>query len=238
MVKCKVAKYTSTIKTFGKYTQIYTRVIFNKNVIKTIESNRSLRKSIKDVLYKYERLEIKNCVYCISSFLYKKNTYSCIFEIKGAIILSERICKDKKEINSVLKDQEKVAKSIIGSLRAYAKCMNNSKVLSSRTKILKNDRKFQVNTKIILSTRDYYEIINKFQNISNFILELIDDYKREKDESLTFKESTIFEPPFGHEIDLISFVNIESYNKRLIVVNKHKQVVKLAERMLPEWQKC
>ncbi len=38
MVKCKVATVTSTIKTFGKYTQIYTNIVFNKDVIKTIES--------------------------------------------------------------------------------------------------------------------------------------------------------------------------------------------------------
>ena len=109
--------------------------------------------------------------------------------------------------------------------------MDSRKVISSRTQILKNDRRFQVNT-IILTTRDYYEVIDRFQKVSNFILELIDDYKREKDESLMFKEAIIFEYPFGNAIDLISFVNLESYNKRLTIVNKHKRVVKLAEKIM------
>lgn len=34
MVKCEVATVTSTIETFGKYTQICTNVTFNKDVIK------------------------------------------------------------------------------------------------------------------------------------------------------------------------------------------------------------
>ena len=114
--------------------------------------------------------------------------------------------------------------------------MNSSELLQSRTQILKNDRRFQVNTRIILTTRDYYEVIDRFKKVSNFILELIDDYKREKDESLMFKEATIFEYPFGNAIDLISFVDLESYNKRLTIVNKHKRVIKLAEKIMSEWR--
>ncbi len=119
---------------------------------------------------------------------------------------------------------------------ATVKRMNSSELLQSRTQILKNDRRFQVNTRIILTTRDYYEVIDRFQKVSNFILELIDDYKREKDESLMFKETTIFEYPFGNTIDLISFVDLESYNKRLTIVNKHKRVIKLAEKIMSEWR--
>lgn len=115
--------------------------------------------------------------------------------------------------------------------------MDSSKVISSRTQILKNNRRFQVNTRIILTTRDYYEVIGRFQKVSNFILELVDGYKYEKDESLMFKEATIFEYPFGNAIDLISFVNLKSYNKRLTIVNKHKRVVKLAEKLLSEWKR-
>lgn len=114
--------------------------------------------------------------------------------------------------------------------------MDSREVISSRTQILKNDRRFQVNTRIILTTRDYYEVIDRFQKVSNFILELIDDYKREKDESLMFKEATIFGYPFGNAIDLISFVSLKSYNKRLTIVNKHKRVVKFAEKIMSEWR--
>lgn len=224
MVKCEVATVTSTIETFGKYTQICTNVTFNKDVIKAIEDNKPLNRSIRNILHKYERTEIANCIYCGSS------TNS-----KRIAILTERVCKDE-EANLALEDQKNVAKSIVKLLKATVKRMNSSELLQSRTQILKNDRRFQVNTRIILTTRDYYEVIDRFKKVSNFILELIDDYKREKDESLMFKEATIFEYPFGNAIDLISFVDLESYNKRLTIVNKHKRVIKLAEKIMSEWR--
>lgn len=99
MVKCEVATVKSTIKTFGKYTQIRTNVTFNKNVIKAIENNKPLNRSIRNILHKYERTEIANCIYCGSS------TNS-----KRIAILTERVCKDEKEANSVVKDQEKGCK--------------------------------------------------------------------------------------------------------------------------------
>lgn len=118
MVECKVATWTSTIKTFGKYTQICTSIIFNKDAIKSIENNKSLEQSLKDILHKYERLEIKNCVYCSSSLSYNKNTSLYIFELKGATMLTERVCKDKEEANLVVEDQEKVTNSIVKLLKA------------------------------------------------------------------------------------------------------------------------
>ena len=72
MVKREVAIFTSTIKTFGKYTQICTNIVFNKDIIKTIENNKHLERSIKRILHKYERTEIANCIYCGFSLLYDK----------------------------------------------------------------------------------------------------------------------------------------------------------------------
>lgn len=114
--------------------------------------------------------------------------------------------------------------------------LNSRKVIPSITQILKNDRRFQVNTRIVLSTRDYYEIIENFQNVNNFILELVSDYEYERNENLMFRWKGIYEAPFGCEISLFSFIDVKSYNKRLTIVNKHKRVVKLAEKTLAEWK--
>ena len=118
MVKCKVATWTSSIKIFGKYTQICTSIIFSKDAIKAIENNKSLEQSLKDILHKYERSEIGSCIYLSSSLSYKKNTSLYIFELKGATILTERVCKDKEEANLVVGEQEKVANSIVKLLKA------------------------------------------------------------------------------------------------------------------------
>ena len=118
MVKCKVATWTSTIKIFGKYTQICTSIIFSKDAIKAIENNKSLEQSLKDILHKYERSEIGSCIYLSSSLSYKKNTSLYIFELKGATILTERVCKDKEEANLVVGEQEKVANSIVKLLKS------------------------------------------------------------------------------------------------------------------------
>lgn len=235
MVKREVATYTSTIKTFGKYTQIYTNIVFNKDVIKAIESNKSLKKSLKDILHKYERSEIVNCIYCVSSLLYKKNTSLYIFELKGAAILTERVCKDEKEANSIVKDQEKVAKSIVRLINK--KMLDSNKVRRSITRIFKNDRKFQVFTRFILSLEERKTILTKGFAIDEFILELINDYKYEESENLVFKKETNFIPAFEYEVELISFIENKFYNKRLVIVNKHRKVVKLAEKTLLEWKR-
>jgi hypothetical protein len=225
MVKCKVATVISTIKTFGKYTDIRTNVTFNKNVIKAIENNKPLKRSIRNILHKYERTEIANCIYCGSS------TNS-----KRIAILTERVCKDE-EANLALEDQKKVAKSIVRLLEADAKRMNNNEVRRSITRIFKNDRKFQVYTKFILSLEERKVILTKGFSIDEFILELINDYKYEECESLTFKKEMNFISAFECEIELISFVENAFYNKRLAVVNRHKRVVELAEKTLLEWKR-
>ena len=117
MVEYKVATWTSTIKIFGKYTQICTNIIFSKDAIKAIENNKSLEQSLKYILHKYERSEIGSCIYLSSSLSYKKNTSLCIFELKGVTMLTERVCKDEKEANLVVENQEKVANYIVKLLK-------------------------------------------------------------------------------------------------------------------------
>lgn len=226
MVKCEVATVKSTIKTFGKYTQIRTNVTFNKNVIKAIENNKPLNRSIRNILHKYERTEIANCIYCGSS------TNS-----KRIAILTERVCKDE-EANLALEDQKKVAKSIVRLLKTDAKRMNSNEVRRSITRIFKNDRKFQVFTRFILSLEERKTILTEGFTIDEFILELINDYKYEESESLVFKKETNFISAFECEVELISFIENKFYNKRLAIVNKHRQVVKLAEKILSGWKEC
>lgn len=234
MVKCKVATVTSTIKTFDKHTQIYTNIVFNKDVIKVIESNKSLKKSLKDILHKYERSEIVNCIYCVSSLLYKKNTSLYIFELKGAAILTERVCKDEKEANLVLEDQKEVANSIVKLLKAS---MSKYKPKRYKTSIFKDNRKFQVHTKFILSLEECNVIRSKGFTIYDFVIELINEYNREESENLVFGKEANFSPPFECEVELISFIENQFYNKRLAIVNKHRKVVKLAEKTLLEWKR-
>lgn len=224
MVKCEVATVTSTIKTFGKYTHICTNIVFNKNVVKTIENNKCLKQSIKRILHKYERTEIANCIYCGSS------TNS-----KRIAILTERVCKDE-EANLALENQKKVAKSIVRLLNK--KILDSREVRRSITRIFKNDRKFQVYTRFILSLEERKTILTKGFAIDEFILELINDYKYEESESLVFKKETNFIPAFECEVELISFIENKFYNKRLAIVNKHRRVVELAEKILSGWKKC
>lgn len=235
MVKCEVATYTSMIKTFGKYTHIYTNIVFNKDVIKSIENNKHLEQSVKIILRKYERTEIANCIYCGFSLLYDKNTSLDIFGIKRATMLTERVCKDEKEANSIVKDQEKVAKSIVRLLNK--KMLDSNKAIRSITRIFKNDRKFQVFTRFILSLEERKTILIKGFSIDEFILELINDYKYEESESLVFRKETNFISAFECEVELISFIENKFYNKRLAIVNKHRKVVKLAEKTLLEWKR-
>lgn len=114
-----------------------------------------------------------------------------------------------------------------------AKC----KVRRSITRIFKNNRKFQVFTRFILSLEERKTILIKGFSIDEFILELINDYKYEESESLVFRKENNFNPPFECEIELVSFVENAFYNKRLAVVNKHRRVVELVEKILSVWGK-
>lgn len=174
-----------------------------------------------------------NCIYCVSSLLYKKNTFY-ISELKGAAILTERVCKDEEEANLVLEDQKKVANSIIKLLKAS---MNKYIPKRYKTHIFKNDRKFQVHTTFILSLEECNVIRSRNFTICDFVIKLIDNYNREESENLVFGKEANFNPPFECEIGLISFVENAFYNKRLAIVNKHRLVVELAEKILSEWEK-
>lgn len=107
--------------------------------------------------------------------------------------------------------------------------MGSGKIKYSITKISKNSRRFKVTTTFFLTQEEYYKVIKHFQKINNFALKLVDDYKYEENEGIMFMESKMSEYPFGYKIHLISIVGIELYNKRLVIVNKHKRVVKLVE---------
>lgn len=224
MVKCEVETVTSTIETFGKYTQICTNIVFNKGGIKTIENNKRLKRSVKRILHKYERSEIVNCIYCGSSI-----------NSKRIAILTERVCNDE-EAHLALEDQKKVVNSIVRLLKAAVKRMNSNEARRSITRVFKNDRRVQVYTRFVLSTREYYEVKEQYEEINNFILELTSDYKHEKNENLMFKWKWIYEAPFGCEISLVSFIDVKSYNKRLVIVNKHKRVIKLVEKLCQKWR--
>lgn len=115
--------------------------------------------------------------------------------------------------------------------------MVKCEVRLSITRIFKNDRKFQVYTRFILSLEERKTILIKGFAIDEFILELINDYKYEESENLVFRKENNFSPPFECEIELVSFVENAFYNKRLAIVNKHRQVVKLAEKTLLEWKR-
>lgn len=114
--------------------------------------------------------------------------------------------------------------------------MDSSEVRRSITNIFKNDKRVQVYTRFVLSTREYYEVKEQYEEINNFILELASDYKHEKNENLMFKWEWIYEAPFGCEISLVSFIDVKSYNKRLVIVNKHKRVIKLVEKLCQKWK--
>ena len=115
--------------------------------------------------------------------------------------------------------------------------MAKYKVRRSITRIFKNDRKFQVFTRLILSLEERKTILIKGFSIDEFILELINDYKYEESESLVFRKENNFSSPFECEIELVSFVENAFYNKRLAVVNKHRRVVELVEKILSVWGK-
>lgn len=115
--------------------------------------------------------------------------------------------------------------------------MDSRKIRRSITRIFKNDRKFQVYTRFILSLEEYKIILTKGFTIDKFILELINDYKYEESESLVFKKETNFISKFECEVELISFIENQFYNKRLAIANKHRKVVKLAEKTLLKWKR-
>lgn len=112
--------------------------------------------------------------------------------------------------------------------------MVKREVRHSITRIFKNDRNFQVCTKILLPLKECYIIQDKYIRIENFVFELTHDYKYERNERLVFKCECLCEVPFGCKISLISFVDKKLYNKRLSIVNKHKRILKMVEKILSE----
>lgn len=113
----KVAVWKSSIKGFGVYKVIETNIIFNKDVAKAIEDNKSLERSLKYVLDKYKASDRDN-VYCISSLMYKWSGQGSIFKLNGARMVTAKTQKYLQDTIFVMERQKEAAESIIKILEA------------------------------------------------------------------------------------------------------------------------
>ena len=109
--------------------------------------------------------------------------------------------------------------------------MVKCEVRRSITRIFKNDRKFQVFTRFILSLEERKTILTEGFTIDEFILELINDYKYEESESLVFRKETNFISAFECEVELISFIENQSVEAIL------EKLEDAYERLLPYYER-
>lgn len=113
----KVAVWKSTIKGFGVYKVIKTEIIFDKDIARAIENNKSLERSLKYVLDKYKASDHNN-VYCISSLMYKWSGQDSIFKLNGARMVTTKTHKYIQDTVFVMERQKEAAESIIKILEA------------------------------------------------------------------------------------------------------------------------
>lgn len=113
----KVAVWKSSIKGLGVYKVIETNIIFNKDIAKAIEDNKSLERSLKYVLDKYKESDRDN-VYCISSLMYKWSGQGSIFNLNGARMVTAKTQKYLQDTIFVMERQKEAAESIIKILEA------------------------------------------------------------------------------------------------------------------------
>ena len=113
----EVAVWKSLIKDFGVYKVIETEIIFNKDIARTIENNKSLEQSLKYVLDKYKASDHDN-VYCISSLMYKWSEQGFIFKLNGARMVTAKTHKYLQDTVFVMERQKEAAESIIKILEA------------------------------------------------------------------------------------------------------------------------
>lgn len=113
----KVAVWKSTIKDFGMYKVIETEIIFNKDIARTIENNKSLERSLKYVLDKYKASDHDN-VYCISSLMYKWSGRGSDFKLNRARMVTAKTHKYIQDTVFVMERQKEAAESIIKILEA------------------------------------------------------------------------------------------------------------------------
>ena len=113
----KAAVWKSVIKGFGVYKVIETEIIFNKDIARTIENNKSLKRSLKYVLDKYKASDHDN-VYCISSLMYKWSSHGSDFKLNGARMVTAKTHKYIKDTVFVMERQKEAAESIIKILEA------------------------------------------------------------------------------------------------------------------------
>lgn len=121
----KVAVWKSTIKGFGVYKVIETNIIFNKDIAKAIENDKSLERSLKYVLEKYKALDHDN-VYCISSLMYKWSGQGSIFKLNGARMVTAKTHKYLQDTVFIMERQKEAAESIIKILEASVSAKSNT----------------------------------------------------------------------------------------------------------------
>lgn len=121
----KVAVWKSVIKGFGVYKVIETEIIFNKDIAKAIENDKSLERSLKYVLDKYKALDHDN-VYCISSLMYKWSGQGSDFKLNGARIVTAKAHKYIQDAVFVMEGQKEAAESIIKILEASVSAKSNT----------------------------------------------------------------------------------------------------------------
>ena len=113
----KIAVWKSVIKGFGVYKVIETEIIFNKDIARAIEGNKSLERSLKYVLEKYKASDHDN-VYCISSLMYKWSGQGSIFKLNGARMVTAKTHKYLQDTVFIMERQKEAAESIIKILEA------------------------------------------------------------------------------------------------------------------------
>lgn len=121
----KVAVWKSVIKGFGMYKVIETEIIFNKDIAKSIENNKSLEQSLKYVLEKYKASDHDN-VYCISSLMYKWSGQGSIFKLDGARMVTAKTHKYLQDTIFIMERQKEAAESIIKILEASVSAKSNT----------------------------------------------------------------------------------------------------------------
>ena len=121
----KVAIWKSGMNGFGVYKNIWTNIVFNKDTIDAIENDKSLEKSLKDILNKYKELERDN-IYCISSLMYKWAGSGSNFKLHGARMTTVKPYKHFQDVVFTMDHQKKAAESIVELLEASVSAKSNT----------------------------------------------------------------------------------------------------------------
>lgn len=121
----KVAVWKSEMNGFGVYKNIWTDIVFDKDTVDAIENDKSLEKSLKDILDKYKELERDN-IYCISSLMYKWVNSGSNFKLHGARMTTVKPYKHFQDVVFTMGNQKKAAESIVKLLEASVSAKSNT----------------------------------------------------------------------------------------------------------------